>query len=299
LLPGAPRTPELATSQLRADLEALAAPEMEGRRTGTPGGLRARLYVQARFGSIGLAPLDASGYVRPFAFEHRSIRALWRRDRPFRMSLEGANVAGRVPGTNASRRALLVLAHYDHDGVRGGELYPGADDNASGVAVLLALAAWAQSHPLRHDVVFASCDAEERGLAGARALLRDPGLERERLGAVLNMDMVGRPDNGLAIAGTGPHPGLRPLVETALRRSGLSVRLAHDRPPWRAGLVGDWTASSDHGPFAAAGFPWLYVGVEDHADYHAPGDTPDKVPPAFHGAVAELVLDLLRGLDAM
>jgi Zn-dependent M28 family amino/carboxypeptidase len=62
---------------------------------------------------------------------------------------------------------------------------------------------------------------------------------------------------------------------------------------YRAGAVADWTTSSDHGVFHEAGIPYLYFGVEDHADYHRPTDTPDKIDPEFLRVVAELVLDTL------
>jgi Zn-dependent M28 family amino/carboxypeptidase len=217
------------------------------------------------------------------------------------MTIEGAaNVVGLVRGTRPDARALLVSAHYDHDGVRDGVLYPGADDNASGVAVLLALATWTRAHPLSHTAVFAATDAEEVGLRGAEALLADPGFTRARLGAVLNMDMVGRPDGGgLAVAGTSPQPELRPIVLEAASHAAIPVKLGHDRPRWQAGFVDDWTEASDQAPFVDAGYRWLYVGVENHADYHRPGDVLEKVPSAYHGAVAEFVLDLLRGLDRL
>jgi Peptidase family M28 len=298
---GKARPPELSAETLRADLFALAAPEMEGRRATTPGGRRARAFIEQRFAALGLSPLDERGFARPFSFEHRSIEALYRRDRPYKTTIEGsANAVGVVRSARPEARVLLVSAHYDHEGVRNGVLYPGADDNASGVAVLLALAAWSRAHALSHTIVFAALDAEELGLRGAVALLADPGFPRARLDAVLNMDMVGRPDGGgLAIAGTAPQPELRPIVLEAASQAAIPVKLGHDKPRWRAGFVDDWTDASDQGPFVDAGFRWLYVGVEDHEDYHRPGDVPERVPSAYHAAVAELVLDLLRGLDRL
>lgn len=294
-----PAAPELDAQALHADLATLAGPEMEGREAARPGGLRARAWIVQRFTDLGLRPLDARGLERPFQFIHRSIKALWRRDRPFKIEVSGtANVVGQIPGSDPSAELLLVSAHYDHLGIHNGELYPGADDNASGVAALLALAAWMHAHPPRHTLIFAAFDAEELGLRGSQALAADPALHLDRLAAVLNMDMISRPDGGgLVISGTGPNPQLRPLVEAAAAEARIPVRLGHDRPMWRAGFVDDWTTGSDQGTFAELGIPYLYLGVEDHADYHQPTDTVDKVPADFHAAVAELALDLLRRLD--
>jgi len=285
---------------LHRDLTTLADPGMEGRRTGTHGGRKARTFVIERFERLGLTPLPGGGLERPFSFQHRSVRALWRRDRPFTMTIDGAaNVVGMVKGSVPSVGALLIGAHYDHLGVRAGTLYPGADDNASGVAGLLALAGWARDHPLRHDLIFAAFDAEELGLRGSRALLADPAFPLSSLRAVLNLDMIGRSDaGGVTITGTWRHPELRPPVEKAAWRAPVAVFLRHDRPFWLGGFVQDWTTASDHGPFAEVGIPFLSLSVEDHADYHGPGDTAEQIDPVFHAGAVDLALDLLLQLDA-
>jgi hypothetical protein len=300
LPPGTPAPVAIDGAALHADVAALAAPEMQGRRTATDGGRRARAWVKTRFESLGLAPLPGGGLERPFSFRHRSIRALWRRDRPFEVTFDdAANVVGRLAGSDPAAGTLIVSAHYDHIGVRDGVTYPGADDDASGIAGLFAVAEEVRRRPLRHDLVLAAFDAEELGLRGARAFLDDPGFPRGTLRAVVDMDMIGRSDGGgVVVTGTWRNPQLRPLVEEAARRSPIRVFLRHDRPFWLAGFVDDWTTASDHGPFAEAGYAWLFVGVEDHADYHGPGDVAGKIDPAFHAAAASLVLDLLRQLDA-
>jgi len=81
------------------------------------------------------------------------------------------------------------------------------------------------------------------------------------------------------------------------RRSPVHVHLGHDRAWYRAGLVENWTESSDHGPFAEAGIPFLYLGVEDHADYHAPTDTFERIDRPFYRDVADLVASLVTQVD--
>ncbi len=295
---GAPAARELGAATLKADLFALASPDMEGRAVGTPGGRKARAYVARRFAEIGLEPLGG-GFVRPFRFVHTSIKALWRRDRPYRLAFDdAANVVGLVPGSAPDGRLLVVSSHYDHLGIRKGVLYPGADDDASGVAAMLALAAWTKAHPLHHGVLFVAFDAEELGLRGSQALLAEPGFPLKRIDVDLSLDMLSRPEGGgLVVAGTAPYPRFRPLVEAAARQASIPVRLGHDRPLWRSGRVDDWTTGSDHGSFAAAGVPFLYLGVEDHDDYHEPTDTPDRISPDYQAGVAEFALTLLKELD--
>jgi hypothetical protein len=299
-LPGGTRiTAQVDESQLFEDVRRLAAPDMEGRQTGTEGNARARAYVVERLRQEGAPPLGG-GYEYPFSFVHKSIRALWRRDRPFRMSFHGTNVLALVPGTGAGLAgpALVVSAHYDHLGIRGDALYPGADDNASGVAAVLAVARALRLAPPRHPVLLALFDGEEQGLRGSRAFVSAPPAGTPALAMDLNLDMLSRSaGSDLTVAGTGPQPWLRADVDDMARTSPIHVHLGHDRPWYRAGRVEDWTESSDHGPFADAGIPYLYLGVEDHADYHAPTDTFERIDRPFFREVAEMVVALTRDLD--
>ena len=126
-------TQHVDRATLLQDVRALSDPAMQGRGTGSPGGRRARAYVERQMAAIGLVPLETS-LVEPFRFVRTSIKGLFLPGRPFRTSYDdAANVIGRIPG--AASRQMVVSAHYDHLGIRGGVIYPGADDNASGVAL--------------------------------------------------------------------------------------------------------------------------------------------------------------------
>ena len=295
---GTPPAPRLDAAALLADVEALASPDFEGRRADTDGGRRARAFVAERFERLGLEPA-VPGYGQPFSFTHTSIRALWRRDRPFRLEFkDAANVLGLVRGTENPDRFILVSAHYDHLGIRKGDLYPGADDNASGVAALLGFAAYFAAHPPRHTFLFAAFDAEEQGCRGSEAFAQDPPLPLDRLVLDVNMDMIGRSAPGrLFVAGTHQHPRFLPLLREAAARSAIALHAGHDRPIWRTGLVDDWSTGSDHRPFFERGLPFLYFGVEDHEDYHAPGDTFERIDREFFVGAAETILDVLLDLD--
>ena len=283
-------------ARLMRDLTALADPSLEGRRAGTPGGRRARAWVEAQFRAIGLQPAGSAGYLQPFELAGRrssdTVRAAGSHPGD-----GAANVLGLVPGSAAGLRTLLVSAHYDHIGVRNRAVHPGADDNASGVAVLLAVARDLRDRPPRHPVLLVAFDAEEIDLAGSRAFVASPLMKKGSLAVVVNLDMVSRSDrNEIFAAGTSHSPWLRPLLDVVQRRSAVTLRFGHDRPgPTRD--ADDWTLQSDHGPFHEAGVPFVYFGVEDHADYHAPSDTADKVDPQFFGGVAETILDAVRTLD--
>lgn len=295
---GAAPAVRLDQERMLLDLQVLASPRFQGRAPDTPGGMLASQLVVSRFTDLGLTPFG-DGFAQPFTFEHTSIRALWRRNRPFRKTFTLArNVAGYVRGTSRPDDFILVSAHFDHLGTIGGVIYPGADDNASGTAALLELARWVKAHPLDHSVAFVAFDAEELGLAGSRAFAAALPMPPEHLRLNVNIDMIGRSDDGrLFVSGPRYTPALRPAVEAAALTSAVPVHVGHDRPMWLTGLVADWTGLSDHASFHDIGVPFLYFGVEDHADVHQPTDTADRIDARFFGASAETVLSTLIAAD--
>jgi Zn-dependent M28 family amino/carboxypeptidase len=285
-------------SQLMRDLEVLAAPAFEGRRTGTPGALKARQWLVDQFRAIGLTPAGTKDYLQLFTFSTRDTRAVLPGGRPFTADYSAANVIGRLSGRETRTRLLVVTAHYDHLGIRDSVLFPGADDNASGVAVVLAAARHFVRNPLRHPIMFAALDAEELGLRGARALVDSALLSRSTVAMNINLDMVSRSDrNEIYAAGTFHAPWLRPLLQDVQTRAAVNILFGHDRPMERAGGLDDWTQLSDHGPFHDAGIPFVYFGVEDHPDYHKPTDTAGRVDSRFFGDAADMIIEALRMID--
>lgn len=272
--------PELDAARMLQDLSVLAHDSMAGRATGTPGAGRARGFLVASMQSAGIAPAYER-MLRPF-------------DSP---NGQGENVVGIIPGHSTTEEHVLVLtAHYDHLGIRDGEVFNGADDNASGVAALLEIGRQLVATPLEHTVLLAFVDAEEIGLRGSRALVMDPPVPFERIALNVNLDMVARTD-GLLWAGGAYHtPALRPVLEALAAGAPLTLRLGHDRPGAPEG--DDWTTSSDHGPFHAVGVPYVYFGVEDHPDYHTSTDDFERIDPREFTDSVRTILMGIRALDA-
>ena len=147
------------------------------RHAGRPQGTR---LIRDAFAAIGLKPAGPNGFAEPFAFTYQEDHAQGSSGRPVTTECkDAANVLGSIPGTNGGARSIVVSAHYDHLGVQGDRIYHGADDNASGVAALLAAARWFAAHPLRHAMLFAAFDAEELGLKGAQTFVAS-GSSRSR-----------------------------------------------------------------------------------------------------------------------
>ncbi len=284
-----PASLRVDSDRLMADVQALADPRFEGRAAGSSGAIAARAWILERFKALGLHPVSGS-YVYPFKFSRRSLNGM--------VETEAANVIGLCLGTDPKAPMFVVSAHYDHLGIRDGVLFPGADDNASGVAVMLAVADYCRKSPFRRTVVFAAFDAEEAGLQGAKAFLIAPPVPKERIALNVNLDMVSRNDKReIFVAGTHQWPQLKAPMDEVARRAPVTVLFGHDKPMPIAGGVDDWTNQSDHGPFNSAKIPFIYFGVEDHADYHKPTDAADKINRGFFVDVAETVLDAVLQLD--
>lgn len=286
--------------QLMRDVATLSAPDFEGRATGTPGGVRARAWIVEQFRAIGVLPAAGDSYVQPFTVTSRNVRHILPGGRPFQTTLAAANVVGRLSGRNPRASALVVTAHYDHLGTRNGAVYPGADDNASGVAVLLAVARHFRANPPQRAMVLAALDAEEVGLHGARTLVGSALLPRGQVALNVNLDMVARsPANEIYAAGTYHAPWQTPLLVDVQSRASVRIRFGHDRPEALGGGLEDWTRASDHGAFHEAGIPFVYFGVEDHPDYHEPTDTADRIDPRFFGDAADMIVEAIRTFDSV
>ena len=267
------------------DVRVLSADSMEGRAIGTPGGAKARAYIAKRFGQIGLRPQGKS-FEQPFTFKPRY----------FGKDVTGVNLVARIPGTSSSDKVLVVSAHYDHLGVRKGEVYNGADDNASGVAGLLAVAEAFKAKPPRHTVLIVAFDGEESGLRGAKAFVADPPVPLASIGLNVNFDMISKNKTGeLYVSGAGPQPWLKPVLSSVAKTAPVKLKLGHDTDA--QGKENNWTQQSDQGPFAVAGVPWVYFGVEDHPEYHKPTDDFATVPPDFFKRAVTTVVMATRALD--
>lgn len=272
------------SARILEDLAYLSADEQAGRAPGTEGSARARARLAARLVEAGFAREPAE-LERSFTFERRGSGE----------SVTGVNLVATRPGTDRSGRVIVVSGHYDHVGVRQGAIYNGADDNASGAVALTALARALVGVPLRHTVVFAAWDAEESGLRGARTFVAEPPVPLDSIAVNLNMDMVARTSGVLWAGGAHHTPALRPILEDVAARAPLDLRLGHDSPG--APEEDDWTAQSDHAAFHAVGIPFVYLGVEDHPDYHRPSDDFERVDPGEYMDAIRTALLVLLALD--
>lgn len=272
------------TSRIMARLSALSADSMEGRRAGTPGSVRARAWIVAELHAMGAKPVGAS-------FEQQ-VKL------PARAGSDtlGANVIARIPGNQPNGPVIVLSAHYDHLGIRNDVVFNGADDDASGCVGLLTIAERLLKDPPQHDVILAFFDAEESGMHGSKQFVASGLVPLNRISLDISLDMIARQDgNALWVAGLSHYPQLKPLVDAAITTARVPIKTGHDTKDLKPG--DDWTNSSDHAPFHAKNIPFLYLGVEDHPDYHKAGDDADKVDPTFFRGTIDFAYRLLREAD--
>ncbi len=274
--------PVFSQRALMEHVARLAAPGMEGRGVGTAGLAAAAEYIAGEFERIGLVPGGDDGtYFQRFTVPRG----------PDGRPHEVANVIGTLPGTREEWReqSVVVSAHYDHLG-RGwpdvhagdeGRVHPGADDNASGVAVLLELAKnLADGERPARSLVFAAFAAEEAERLGSRhyvAAGRPFPLAGVR--GVINLDTVGRLGDGkVSVLGTGTADEWQHIFRGSSFVTGVDSR-----------NVPESAEASDQLSFIERGIPGVQIFTRAHEDHHRPGDTPDKVDGAGLVKVATFV----------
>ena len=272
--------------QLLRDIRILSEDYFEGRKTDTRGGFLGQGYVIGRFSGIGVNSFSTT-FTQPFEFVNQ---------RSGEEFSHAANVIGYIEGSANPDEFIVVTAHFDHLGMRNGEIFNGADDNASGVGGLLAAAEWFMHNPPQNSMIFIGFDAEEQGLQGARYFIQNPVVPLESIIMNVNLDMISlNHDNELYAVGTYHYPYLRPLIEQATSDGPVNVLFGHDSPDLPAGE--DWTMSSDHGPFHEAGIPFIYFGVEDHPYYHTPDDIFENITPEFYYNAVTTIINVIRSFD--
>ena len=263
----------------------LSSDAFEGRAVGSQGGAKARNYLKTEIQKLG-------GFI---SFSEQSFSFILE-GKTGNKTIQGVNLIGKISGgTKKEGSILLITAHYDHLGIRKNEIYNGADDNASGVGALFAIAQSFQSSPPQNDIFIIWLDGEERGLQGAHALIKMEAFKNRPV-LNFNLDMVGQnTKNELYASGTFHTSALKPYINRAALGTGLNLRFGHDRPEQG---YDDWTLQSDHGVFHEAGIPFIYFGVEDHPYYHKPTDTFEVFPVEFYKKSLKAIVNTAHILDA-
>lgn len=271
-------------AELRQHVEYLAQPALEGRGTAQGRKLAAE-YLLREFRALKLKPAFPDSYVQevPGIRKEDGTQEIW-----------GANLAAILPGSDPQLRDeyIILSAHYDHLGIRGGKVFPGADDNASSVAMMLTCAKQLASAPTppARSILFVAFDLEEHLLWGSRWLAAHPPVPLEQVKLFITADLLGRSLGDL------PFPAV--FVMGAEHGSGLTDYLHALQPPGKlelallgADLVG---TRSDYGPFRDERVPFLFFSCGEHPDYHTPQDTADRIEYDKLAEISNVILRLVQ-----
>jgi len=277
--------------QLKMDVRYLADDRLEGREIGTEGEKLAAEYIAKRFEELGVAAKGSDAYFQTFKRkQEQDPHSTTPTDTGV---VVGRNVVGFID--NGAKTTVIIGAHYDHLGygahgslsADGPAIHNGADDNASGVAVMLQLAQALKQGPKSNNYLFIAFSGEERGLWGSNFFAKEPTVKLDAVNYMINMDMVGRlnAEKTLAINGTGTSPVWKSTLET----------LASDQ--YKLVLSESGVGPSDHTSFYLKDIPVLHFFTGQHEDYHKPSDDANKLNYEGMEGIGQFILKLISEMD--
>ena len=287
---------------MRQTVEYLASQELGGRYPGTAGDTLASEFIVSKLRCLKLKPVVKGK--KKTAFYHNFTYGKEKQ-------ITTHNIIAVVPGKDKHLRNeyIVVGSHYDHLGM-GGQgsgsrrpdtlgVHPGADDNASGDAVVLELARHFKKARSPRSIIFMFFGAEEQGLVGSKKFLewmKQEDNQRKNLPnnikgivAMVNLDMVGRMrDHALSVSGTGTSSGFKTMAEQVAEQKNLHVT-----------CVPDGYGPSDQASFVAADIPVLFLTTGGHMEYHTPADVPSTLNYDGMQETLEFTQELVTRLASM
>ena len=288
---------ETKVVSLEEDVTFLASDSLQGRATGTQGERIAADYVAERFEAMGLQGKGEAGYFQDFVFKpstnpHQEATFV---EGASDSTQTGRNVIAYID--NQAAKTVIIGAHFDHLGMGGqGSLYRGevpaihngADDNASGVAVMLQLAGRLKKlENAQSNFLFIGFSGEELGLLGSNYFAKNPTIDLQKVNLMINMDMVGRlnAENTLAVHGVGTSPGFKQLL------------FANNDQEFNIAEHESGIGPSDHTSFYLADVPVLHFFTGQHEDYHKPSDDSEKLNYEGMRKIENYIFNIVTDLD--
>ena len=272
----------ITAKDLGKHLFVYASDEFEGRNTGEPGQKKAVEYLKNFYISQGIkSPIGGNDY-------YQKVSEKWLNNNSRRGKLKASeNVVAFIEGTEKPEEIIVISAHLDHEGVKNGEIYNGADDDGSGTVAILEIAeafkmAAKNGKGPKRSILFLHVTGEEKGLLGSKYYTEKPLFPLANTVCNLNIDMIGRIDarhkedpNYVYLIGsdklsTELH-NLSEEINKKYTNINLDYKYNDENDPNR------FYYRSDHYNFAKHNIPIIFYFNGTHADYHRPTDTPDKI----------------------
>ena len=277
----------------KKDIEYLASEKLEGRFPGTNGEQLAANYIAEKFEKLGLTKLTDS-YFQSFNFTlpsspHEEVKFNQDTD----TKINAKNIIAFID--NKKKNTVIIGAHYDHIGYGGqysldrgiNEIHNGADDNASGTAMLLSLAKQLNNkNDLENNYLFIAFSAEELGLIGSRYFVNSDVFNKESINFMINLDMVGRlnAEKELSIFGVGTSSIFKQVVNSMNNNFKLKI-------------IEDGTGPSDHTSFYNKDIPVLFFHTGSHENYHRPSDDVNLINYKGMSEISNYIIDIIDELE--
>jgi len=271
----------ISEKDLKKMLYTIASDEMEGRETGSKGQKKAGLYMIEQYKKSGISfPKGASDFYQP-------VPAAFMNAKRNQNLPDSENIWAYIEGSEKPNEVLVISAHYDHVGIKDGEVYNGADDDGSGTVALIEMAkafakAKKQGHGPKRSILFLHVTGEEHGLHGSRYYSENPLFPIANTIADINIDMIGRRDvehsntnNYVYVIGADRlssdlHNSVVAQNEKYIKMD-LDFKFNDPKDP------NHFYERSDHYNFAKHGIPAVFFFNGVHEDYHGKGDEPQKI----------------------
>ncbi|MEN2487276.1 M28 family peptidase [Flavobacterium sp. B11] len=271
----------ISEKDLKKMLYTVASDEMEGRETGSKGQKKAGLYMIEQYKKSGISfPKGAKDFYQP-------VPAAFMNARRNQNLPDSENIWAYIEGSEKPNEVLVISAHYDHVGIKDGEVYNGADDDGSGTVAVIEMAkafakAKKQGHGPKRSILFLHVTGEEHGLHGSRYYSENPLFPIENTIADINIDMIGRRDvehsntnNYVYVIGADRlssdlHNAVVAQNEKYIKMD-LDFKFNDPKDP------NHFYERSDHYNFAKHGIPAVFFFNGVHEDYHGKGDEPQKI----------------------
>ena len=275
------------------DINYLADNKLEGRQTGSKGEQIAADYIADRFKVLKIDAKGTNSYYQDFSFNKSSNphEQVTFEDTDSENRIFSKNVIGFID--NGAKNTVVIGAHYDHLGYGGQgslyvgkEIHNGADDNASGTALMLDLANQLKFDNFNNNYLFIGFSGEEMGLLGSNYFVKNPTIDLSSINYMINLDMVGRlkEDKSLAIYGVGTSP----IFTQTINSNNDSFNIIENE---------SGVGPSDHTSFYINDIPVLHFFTGQHADYHKPSDDPDKINYQGVKEISDYIFSLISDLN--
>lgn len=284
-----PAFAEIHQQTILQHVKVLSSDGFAGRKGGTQGHEKAQQYIIDEFKKLKLTPF-LTNFKQPF-----NLQKGWKQ-------IAGVNLVAQLNSNTNSDLYWVITAHYDHLGKKGKRVFNGANDNASGVSGLLAIAQHFSKVGSNFNLIFLATDAEELGLVGAEYFVSQQTQLISNTVLNVNLDMIGHgaKRRALHVMGNAEKLYVREFIQqlqSSVRSKYFRLKVGAPKVDRRSLIKVNWKQASDHAVFAKRGIPYMYFGADANSVYHSQKDDFSNIQPRFLFSSISAIIAILQELQ--